>query len=47
MEMKQESHAVIAIAVPEQLNSRNFWLVTVNRFHRTGDLKLQRDPLNP
>lgn len=47
MEMKQESHAVVASAVPEWLNTRDFWLLTVNRFHKTGDLKLQRDPLNP
>lgn len=44
MEMKHESHAS---AVSQQLNSRHFWVVTVNAFHRTGDLKLQRDPLNP
>lgn len=42
--MKHESHAA---AVSQQLNRRDFWVVTVNAFHRTGDLKLQRDPLNP
>lgn len=43
MEMKHGSHAT---AVSQQLNSRDLWVVTVNVFHRTGDLKLLRDPLN-